>query len=67
MMVLEQRKCEAIEFTFKQVSMFFSEVFKKLVPGGHAQLIMKSADGAESSQPSTVGFIVYIITVYMCI
>lgn len=53
MMVLEQRKCEAIEFTFKQVSMFFSEVFKKLVPGGHAQLIMKSADGAESSQPST--------------
>ncbi|XP_012256886.1 structural maintenance of chromosomes protein 3 [Athalia rosae] len=47
MLVLEQRKCEAIQFTFKQVSKYFSEVFKKLVPSGHAQLVMKTADGEE--------------------
>ncbi|KAL0121068.1 hypothetical protein PUN28_008650 [Cardiocondyla obscurior] len=47
MSVLEQRKCEAIQFTFKQVSKYFSEVFKKLVPSGHAQLVMKTADGDE--------------------
>ncbi|XP_065216528.1 structural maintenance of chromosomes protein 3 [Planococcus citri] len=44
---LEQQKCHDIEFTFKQVSLNFSEVFKKLVPGGHALLVMKSADGEE--------------------
>ncbi|KAF2361805.1 SMCs flexible hinge [Trinorchestia longiramus] len=42
MQVLEQRKYEAIQFTFKQVSKYFSEVFKKLVPQGHAQLVMKT-------------------------
>ncbi|XP_071572251.1 structural maintenance of chromosomes protein 3 [Temnothorax nylanderi] len=47
MSVLEQRKCEAIQFTFKQVSKYFSEVFKKLVPSGHAQLVMRTADGDE--------------------
>lgn len=91
MSVLEQRKCEAIQFTFKQVSKFvqikyftlllntcyflylsfeiwrrkilyddfiwkknlfkvskyFSDVFNKLVPSGHAQLVMKTADGDE--------------------
>lgn len=41
--VLEQRKHEAIQFTFKQVSKNFSEVFKELVPHGHGQLIMKRA------------------------
>lgn len=30
-----------------QVSKYFSEVFKKLVPSGHAQLVMKTADGDE--------------------
>ncbi|KAK7571814.1 hypothetical protein V9T40_014286 [Parthenolecanium corni] len=49
---LEQQKCHDIEFTFKQVSMNFSEVFKKLVPIGHAQLVMKSADGEELRRPS---------------
>ncbi|XP_069679641.1 structural maintenance of chromosomes protein 3 isoform X2 [Periplaneta americana] len=44
MMVLEQRKYEAIEFTFKQVSKYFSEVFHKLVPSGHAQLVMRRND-----------------------
>lgn len=51
MMVLEQRKYEAIEFTFKQVSKYFSEVFHKLVPSGHAQLVMRRNDEeAGSSQ-----------------
>lgn len=53
MQVLETRKCEAIQFTFKQVSMYFSEVFSKLVPAGHAQLVMKSADGQEQTGPSS--------------
>lgn len=44
MLVLEQRKYEAIEFTFKQVSKYFSEVFHKLVPSGHAQLVMRRND-----------------------
>ncbi|ORX64475.1 RecF/RecN/SMC protein [Anaeromyces robustus] len=38
--VLDQRKDEAIERTFKQVSKYFSEVFEKLVPAGRGQLIM---------------------------
>lgn len=57
MSVLEQRKFEAIQFTFKQVSMFFSEVFSKLVPAGHAQLVMKTSDGDESgSTPVSIFF-----------
>lgn len=51
MVVLEQRKYEAIEFTFKQVSKYFSEVFRKLVPSGHAQLVMRrNTDEAGGSQ-----------------
>lgn len=52
MHVLEQRKCDAILFTFKQVSMYFTQVFSKLVPGGYAQLVMKSSGGVESATPS---------------
>ncbi|KYM78115.1 Structural maintenance of chromosomes protein 3 [Atta colombica] len=36
-----------IFFSFFKVSKYFSEVFKKLVPSGHAQLVMKTADGDE--------------------
>ena len=39
--VLEQQKFEAILFTFKQVSKYFQEVFKKLVPSGHGTLSIK--------------------------
>uniref|UniRef100_H2MKB0 Structural maintenance of chromosomes protein 3 n=1 Tax=Oryzias latipes TaxID=8090 RepID=H2MKB0_ORYLA len=49
MNVLELRKYEAIQLTFKQVSKNFSEVFQKLVPGGKATLVMKKGD-AEGSQ-----------------
>ena len=40
--MLEQHKFEAIQFTFKQVSKNFTEVFGKLVPQGHAQLVVKT-------------------------
>ncbi|KZO92322.1 structural maintenance of chromosome protein 3 [Calocera viscosa TUFC12733] len=39
--VLDQRKEEAIERTFKQVSKYFEEVFEKLVPAGRGRLIMQ--------------------------
>jgi len=44
---LDHRKYEAIELTFKQVSKYFTEIFKKLVPVGHAVLVMKKSDVAE--------------------
>ncbi|XP_066150088.1 structural maintenance of chromosomes protein 3 [Euwallacea fornicatus] len=45
--VLEHRKVEAIQFTFKQVSRYFTEVFKKLVPAGKAKLVLRTADSDE--------------------
>ncbi|KAJ2723984.1 Structural maintenance of chromosomes protein 3 [Coemansia sp. Benny D115] len=39
--VLDQRKDEAIERTFKQVSKYFGEVFAKLVPAGKGALVMQ--------------------------
>jgi structural maintenance of chromosome 3 (chondroitin sulfate proteoglycan 6) len=44
MTALEQRKYEAIQVTFRQVSLFFGEVFKRLVPSGRAHLDMKTED-----------------------
>ncbi|XP_076467825.1 structural maintenance of chromosomes protein 3-like [Babylonia areolata] len=41
---LDHRKYEAIQLTFKQVSKFFSEIFKKLAPQGHAVLVMKKGE-----------------------
>ena len=52
MSVLEQRKFEAIQFTFKQVSKNFTEVFGKLVPQGHAQLVMKTDQDDEDDDVS---------------
>lgn len=39
--VLDQRKDEAIERTFKQVSKEFATVFEKLVPAGRGRLIIQ--------------------------
>ncbi|KAK9462676.1 RecF/RecN/SMC [Lipomyces oligophaga] len=39
--VLDQRKDEAIERTFKQVAKAFAEIFEKLVPAGRGRLIMQ--------------------------
>ncbi|XP_039261631.1 structural maintenance of chromosomes protein 3-like [Styela clava] len=55
---MEHQKYEAIQFTFRQVSKNFSDVFVKLVPGGKATLIMKKGenqsqpDGDAESEPS---------------
>ncbi|KAK0532894.1 Structural maintenance of chromosomes protein 3 [Tilletia horrida] len=54
--VLDQRKDEAIERTFKQVSRNFSEVFEKLVPAGKGRLIMqKRIDEGENEDDSEDG------------
>lgn len=47
--MLEQRKVEAIQLTFKQVSKYFTEVFKKLVPSGRANLVLRTMDNEEGS------------------
>lgn len=39
--VLDMRKDEAIERTFKQVASNFEEVFEKLVPAGKGRLIIQ--------------------------
>ncbi|KAH9406289.1 Structural maintenance of chromosomes protein 3 [Tyrophagus putrescentiae] len=60
MTALEQRKYEAIQFTFRQVSSYFSEVFRKLVPNGRASLDMKTDEnvkgggGHEAGGPPTI-------------
>ncbi|KAJ3670868.1 hypothetical protein LUZ60_008294 [Juncus effusus] len=44
--VLDQRKDESIERTFKGVAKHFREVFRELVQGGHGHLVMmKKKDG----------------------
>ncbi|KAJ2614036.1 Structural maintenance of chromosomes protein 3 [Coemansia sp. RSA 1365] len=46
--VLDQRKDEAIERTFKQVSKYFSQVFERLVPAGKGALVMlRRMDGLD--------------------
>ena len=54
MAALEQRKYEAIQVTFRQVTKFFSEVFKKLVPSGDATLEMKIQDEAGDSSSQSM-------------
>ncbi|KAJ3342500.1 Structural maintenance of chromosomes protein 3 [Entophlyctis luteolus] len=46
--VLDQRKDEAIERTFKQVAVYFSEVWRKLVPRGRGKLNMLTAAKSDS-------------------
>ncbi|TFK53843.1 structural maintenance of chromosome protein 3 [Heliocybe sulcata] len=61
--VLDQRKDEAIERTFKQVASNFEDVFEKLVPAGRGKLIIQrridrdeddAEDDAEDAQQSSV-------------
>ncbi|KAI8618127.1 putative chromosome segregation protein SudA [Chytriomyces sp. MP71] len=52
--VLDQRKDEAIERTFKQVATNFSEVWRKLVPNGRGKLNMLSRMGKNASQDMEV-------------
>lgn len=51
--VLDQRKDEAIERTFKLVSKNFEEIFAKLVPAGRGRLVMqRRADNGDASAAS---------------
>ncbi|KAG5640350.1 hypothetical protein DXG03_009104, partial [Asterophora parasitica] len=58
--ILDQRKDEAIERTFKQVASNFEEVFEKLVPAGRGRLIIQrridqdEEDEDEETQQSTI-------------
>ncbi|KAG5726886.1 Chromosome segregation protein sudA [Termitomyces sp. T112] len=60
--VLDQRKDEAIERTFKQVASNFEEVFEKLVPAGRGRLIIQRRidqdeemdEDAEETQQSVI-------------
>lgn len=60
--VLDQRKDEAIERTFKQVASNFEEVFDKLVPAGRGRLIIQrridqddeAMDEADDTQQSSI-------------
>lgn len=60
--VLDQRKDEAIERTFKQVASNFEEVFERLVPAGRGRLIIQRRidqddamdEDIEETQQSTV-------------
>jgi structural maintenance of chromosome 3 (chondroitin sulfate proteoglycan 6) len=56
MSYLDQKKDEAIERTFKQVSLNFREVFSKLVPGGKGELVMqRKKPGAGGGEPGAAG------------
>ena len=49
--VLDQRKDEAIERTFKQVSKEFANVFEKLVPAGRGRLVIqRKADRGQQEE-----------------
>ena len=50
--VLDQRKDEAIERTFKQVSKNFSEVFEKLVPAGTGRLVIQRKHDLPNTEDS---------------
>lgn len=53
--VLDQRKDEAIERTFKQVASNFEEVFEKLVPAGRGRLIIQRRIDQVSDMGATGG------------
>lgn len=52
--VLDARKDEAIERTFKQVAKNFEEVFEKLVPAGRGRLLMQQRINKVSQQCSFI-------------
>ena len=67
MEVLEQRKFEAILFTFKQVSKYFQEVFEKLVPGGRGTLSIKSDDSRDDDDQVGLIFSIGVRKLYTSI
>lgn len=53
-MILDQRKDEAIERTFKQVSREFAKIFEKLVPAGRGRLIIQRKSDPTNRQDDDV-------------
>ncbi|KAI6858738.1 putative chromosome segregation protein SudA [Hortaea werneckii] len=49
--VLDQRKDEAIERTFRQVSREFARIFEKLVPAGKGRLVIQRRSDRQARQP----------------
>ncbi|KAK4321318.1 hypothetical protein Pmani_007859 [Petrolisthes manimaculis] len=50
---LERCKCDSVQFTFNQVSQFFTQVFSELAPQGSAHLVMIE-DDSEPREQGTV-------------
>jgi len=50
--VLNNRRYETLQLTFKQVSKNFSDVFKRLIPEGNGYLVMKTSDPTTQSDSS---------------
>lgn len=55
MSALDHRKYEAIQFTFKQVSKYFQEIFKRLVPEGRAELVMRETQAKKKGKKKKKG------------
>lgn len=53
--VLDMRKDEAIERTFKGVAKNFREVFAELVPGGRGELVMQVGDSVRDRHVGDTG------------
>ncbi|KAI9599456.1 chromosome segregation protein [Syncephalis fuscata] len=53
--VLDQRKHEAIERSFKQIAKYFSEMFEKLVPNGQGQLVMQRQADSMAADSQDMG------------
>ncbi|KAI7830862.1 chromosome segregation protein sudA [Kickxella alabastrina] len=63
--VLDQRKDEAIERTFKQVSKYFGEVFAKLVPVGKGALVMLRRTDKDADDPMEGGDVLSSVENYI--
>ena len=61
--VLDQRKDEAIERTFKQVSKNFSEVFEKLVPAGQGRLVIQRKHDIPNAEDAVENYVGVAISV----
>ena len=52
--VLDQRKDEAIERTFRQVSREFASIFARLVPAGKGRLVIQRRSDRQAQRPEAV-------------
>ena len=52
-LLLDDKKAEAIQRTFRDVGYNFGKVFQELVPGGCGKVVMKTGEGDSSSSSSS--------------